>query len=782
MNVSIKKKNDVLYDGMKIQQLSEKLRLHPHITELLFSRGINTEEEIIRFLTADVKNLNDPFLMKGMKQAVDRLQFAVKNGEKIVVYGDYDADGVCSSAILALYFKSINSDVMVHIPNRESDGYGLNVSSIEKIVEEFYPDVILTCDCGISGIDEVEHAKDLGVDVIVTDHHEPSARIPDCIVVNPKQPGDDYPDKYLCGAGVALKLVQALCGDDSYHDFLDLAAVATIADLVPLLNENRLITQLGLKKIASGNNNFGLRMLLKSQGLSGNVTSSDIAYKIAPRINAAGRMGDAYRAFELLTATDVNRINEIIAEIETDNVKRKEVCDEIYNEAEIDLAYEDIVNNRAIILSNPEWAKGVTGIAAARFSGDYNRPTFILVDRNEEGVYKGTARGIQGINIFDALTYCSDLLIEYGGHSGAAGFSLYEDNIPAFKKRVNEYMSAQPQEYFLPTVGYDLEVDVRECDKSFLDSMALIEPTGNSNSKPILKITADSVRIAPCKNPQHTSVHVGKLQTYAINFFTRNHNLMGDGKKEIALELTEGLNGGVSGYVRGVSPSELYINDTYALANYLSSLLLAKEKMPEVIEYEEDELCNLMPDTIYGTLFVCADRCSYNRVTAHNCPNFITHDYMFKSEKNNYSGIVVSPSFADNMRLGNYSRIVFVDDVPSDGVLSYLVKRTNAKIYVPKTKSNRIFTGIVSDRAVFAKYYSAIVNNTEAVNNNLIVYFKRLSTLCEGLNANQFVVCFAVFAELGFISLNNNKLSINKDVHKSLNLSSLYSRLVELNK
>lgn len=777
MNTIIKKNSAAATDRERIDALSEKTGLHKRLTELLLSRGIDSEERIRKFLHPDASCLYDPFRMKNMREAAARLQTAMNSGEKIVIYGDYDADGVCSSAILALFFAARGVDVVVHIPNRVGDGYGLNVDSIEAIIEDHCPDLILTCDCGISGADEVEHCRDLGVDIIVTDHHEPGEKLPDCLVVNPKQAGDTYPDKFLCGAGVALKLVQALCGDASYLEFLDLAAVATIADLVPLLDENRLIVQLGLARLASGNCNCGLRRLLRAVGINGNVSSQDIAYKIAPRINAAGRMGDAFRAFEMLTLTDTTRIDEIVAAIEADNDERKALCDVIYAEAETDLTFEDLTYDRAIVLSNPAWAKGVTGIAAARFAGDYHRPTFILVDRTEDGVYKGTARGIPGINIYEALAYCADLLLEFGGHTGAAGFSVREENIPAFKTRLNEYMAARPAECFLPSAGYDLDVDASECNKVLLNALNMIEPTGNGNARPLLRVVTDAVKVAPCKNPQHSSVQIDGLQTYAFNFFNRNQFLMGDGKKEIVFELTDGLNGGISGYVKAVSAAGLYINDALATANYLASLLLPPQENAAVHKtYAADELASLLPDSVYGTLFVCADRASYDRVDALGGDRFVIRDYMYKSEKNNYSGIIVSPVFA-GLALGNYRRVVFLDAPPSANVVSYLNNTTKAEIFLPAEDDGRLFAEVSPDRGVFARYYADIIHHTETANVNPIVHFKRLSAVTQGLNAAQFVVCLAVFTELGFLAMADGKLKVNASVRRPLTDSAIYASL-----
>ena len=453
MNIRIDKKSKLSLNKNEISNLAKSTGLNEKLVELLALRDITDVSAIKKFIYPDANNLYDPFEMKGMRETVDRLNEAIENNETVVVYGDYDADGVCAAAILSLYLSSRGLDVLVHIPNRTSDGYGLNIDSLSKIIETKMPALILTCDCGISGVNEVEFVQDLGVDIIVTDHHELSGVVPNCVVVNPKQPDCNYQDKMLCGAGVALKVVEGMAGRDEMLNYVDLAAVATIADLVPLTNENRLIVQLGIKRL-NERKNLGMTMLFNALELE-NVDSGDIAFKVAPRINAAGRMGDAFRAFELLTSSDAKRVREIIDELAVDNAKRKELCDEIYSEAIGDLAFEDLINSRAIVLSHPNWEKGITGIVAARLAGEYCRPSFILVRSGD--AYKGTCRSVDGINIHELLSYCRDLLIEFGGHSQAAGFSILPENIEAFKKKVNEYLSKYDDEFFVPKATYDMD-------------------------------------------------------------------------------------------------------------------------------------------------------------------------------------------------------------------------------------------------------------------------------------------------------------------------------------
>ncbi|MBR2989009.1 MAG: DHH family phosphoesterase, partial [Clostridia bacterium] len=280
MNIKIQPKTEYPIDEYSIAKIASSLNLDYQLAKILYLRGFCDENAVKNFLFPNESSFYDPFMMKGMDKAVQRLNQAIENGEKIIVYGDYDADGICASSILSLYLSSRGLDVLVHIPNRIGDGYGLNIDTLTRLIENEIPDLILTCDCGISCAKEVEFALDLGVDVIVTDHHEISGEIPDCVVVNPKQSDCNYPYNMLCGAGVALKLIEAIAGREVMLQYIDLACVATIADLVPLLDENRLIVQLGIKRL-NERKNLGLNALFSALKLE-TVTSGDIAYKIAP--------------------------------------------------------------------------------------------------------------------------------------------------------------------------------------------------------------------------------------------------------------------------------------------------------------------------------------------------------------------------------------------------------------------------------------------------------------------------------------------------------------------
>lgn len=775
MNVILEKRNDISVDNGQVDSISAKLGINRKIAELLFLRGIKTEEEARAFLFPDVYNFYDPFLMKGMRGAVERINQAIENGEKIVVYGDYDADGVCSNAILSLYLKSRGMQVYSHTPNRIGDGYGLNNDTLEKIIEEIMPDLIITCDCGISCSEEVELVKDLGVDIIITDHHEPGVSIPDCIVVNPKQSDCEYPFKGLCGAGVVLKLVQALSGFDTMEKYLDLCAVATIADLVPLLDENRLIVQLGLARIPS-TSNLGLKALFAENNLT-KPMASDVAFKISPRINAAGRMGDAYRAFELLTTDNRTRIRQIIEELEKENEKRKEMCNEMYSEALVDLHYEDIVNTRAIILCNASWEKGITGILAAKLCGDFVRPAFILAKSGD--AYKGTCRSVEGVNIFDVLSRCSDLLIEFGGHSQAAGFSIAPENVEQFKKRVNEILSEYDDSLFFPKFCYDDEIDFKDLNYNFVESLSMLEPTGNSNPKPTFRITAKNVIVSPCKNnAAHVSLNIdGALQVFAFNYAEQSYQFMSEENKDIVVELQRNSFGGkdVKGIMRACSPSDLYVNESVCKAYNLA--LSTYESDGNAVFEEYSDVDEVYDNKLYGTLVIANDKNSYKKFVSEH--PILINEYSYVTTVNNFSRIIVAPQFEqDNLSLANYDKIIFLFRPYDDGIISFLNKKTKAKVFIPSAAPT--FPDLSVERNVFTAYYDAIKRQSGNTFKNFTALFKRIKRDFAECDYAQLVFCAVVFEEVGIISIEREPLviTVNK-VKADLNNSHLYARVKE---
>lgn len=775
MNLKTHKINDIIPDTKTVDEISGKLGLNRKLVELLIMRGYNNVDAVKVFIEPDEANFYPPESMLGMPECCARIEQAIENDERIVVYGDYDADGICASAILALYLASRGLNVHTHIPDRVGEGYGLNVNSVEKLIENIMPDLIITCDCGISAVEEVELAKDLGVDILVTDHHEAGAALPDCVIVNPHQADCKYPFKDLCGAGVALKIVQALGGIEASRQYYDLAAIATVADLVSLTDENRLIVQLGLKQIKSSKN-YGILALMNDLKLK-SVTASDIAFKIAPRINAAGRMGSAYRAFEMFTSDDQSVVAERLDEISGDNLKRKTLCDELYEQAIAMLKNEDLINNRAIVISSDKWEKGITGILAARLVGDFKRPTFILVKNNDE--YKGTCRSIEGINIYKVLCDNADILKEFGGHNQAAGFTILPENVELFKARVYKQMGELDADMFIPSLTYDMELSESDVTKDFALALDLLEPTGNNgNPKPLFMTKTSSLTATPLKtNINHTILRSsGGLQFFAYNAYSLNTYYNGETEREMIYELVDS-DYSPRLYVRGCAVSRLAVNDSLAKAGYLRMLNYAPSESPVYKEYDSEELQSLI-DNKFGILLIAGCKVTYDRYADGNNANVVMHEMFSETAPNVYTRLMVSPEFGKSFMLENYKKIIFLDYPPSLSVIGFLNRRTQADVYIPIVDNRKtLFSCVKSDRAVFGAYFNAIKAGGAVKAPNVFAYYKALRMRDKTLELPQFVACLSVFSQLGLVSFRADTEVKISNVSNSLENSSIYKTI-----
>ena len=426
--------------------------------------------------------------MKDMQKGVDRIKEAIEKNQRIFIYGDYDVDGVSSTSVLVLYFKSIGYDVNYYIPNRLKEGYGISVEALEKI-NEMGCDLLISVDCGITSAKEVEFAKELGMDVIITDHHECQDEVPDAIaVINPKQEDCTYPYDFLCGCGVAFKLIQALTPPEEFkttmYNYLEIVTLATICDIVPLKDENRIIVKNGLKMMKDGKN-IGLKELIKVCGIDTHqIKSSHIGYSVGPRINASGRLGYSYLGVELFTADVPKKAKEIALDLEEKNSERQLIESKMYSEAEAiinsDPAYQD---DKVLVIANEGWQHGIIGIVASKLTEKYYKPTILLTI--EEGMATGSARSIKGFSIFDALVKCKDLMTKFGGHEQAAGLSMNMENIDELRKRVNEIADYNlSQEDLIENVKVEYELQEGQVDLKLVDDLHLLEPFGMSNPTP----------------------------------------------------------------------------------------------------------------------------------------------------------------------------------------------------------------------------------------------------------------------------------------------------------
>lgn len=460
----------------------------PALHRLLVGRGVASAEEAAAFLSPGVDSLNDPMALSDMDRACARIRAAMAKGEVICVYGDYDVDGVCASAILSGWLRSKGADVRVYLPSRHSEGYGLNEAAVRQVAE--WARLLITVDCGVTSVALVALAKELGLDAIVTDHHRPEAALPDCPVVNPLLGG--YPFEFLCGAGVAWKLVWALGGEADAMAYVDIAALATVADVVPLTGENRAIVRLGLDAINAGPR-VGVAALIEAAGLTGKpITAGTVAFQLGPRLNAGGRLGSAERSLSLITETGLAKARALADELEKENARRRDVEKQILEEAEAQLKDFDFYAHRAIILAGADWNPGVIGLAASRLVEKYHYPVVLLSDRGDK--LTGSCRSIEGVDIHAALTGCADVIEQFGGHRQAAGLTLLPENLGPFRDAMDAWLSANvAPDAWVPAQAYDAELDFEAVTPGLVAALDALQPTGFGNPAPLFRAECEVV-------------------------------------------------------------------------------------------------------------------------------------------------------------------------------------------------------------------------------------------------------------------------------------------------
>ena len=485
------------------------------VSAVLASRGIGTAEEAAAFLEHEQRLTYSPFLMADMDKAVARVQQALADHEKIAVFGDYDVDGITATCILVDYLQGRGADVLHYIPRRIEDGYGLSCDAIEGLYRKGAR-LLITVDCGITGVEEVDFANSLGMDVVITDHHECKETLPRAAaVVDPHRPDCPYPFKHLAGCGVALKLALALGGPDReealFSRYCTLAAIGTVADVMQMSGENRTIVSRGLAAIEHSDF-IGLHALLKEAGLAGReITSVQIGFVLAPRINAAGRMGAADKAAELLLCSDPAEAERMARDLCALNRERQNVEQTIYSQAEEMIARLPDRDRSALVLESSRWHQGVVGIVASRLSEKYSRPSFMIHLNGATG--KGSCRSWGGFNLFAALESCKDLLLGFGGHELAAGFTIEEGNIPAFRQRMNDYARSFRGGEAPVSV---LDVDVAITHPSAvtleeLEALSALEPYGSGNARPVFCLLgATLLRTQNVGQNRHLKLRLGK--------------------------------------------------------------------------------------------------------------------------------------------------------------------------------------------------------------------------------------------------------------------------------
>ena len=486
-------------DENKIEEISKKYNINKLLATILVNRNIINEKDINKFLKPTRNDFHDPFLILDMEKAVERIIQAINKQENVTIYGDYDVDGITSITVLKSYLQDRGLEVNTYIPNRLNEGYGLNNNAIDKIAKSGCK-LMITVDCGISAIDEINYATSLGIETIVTDHHEPGEDIPKALaVIDNKRKDSTYPFRELAGVGVVFKLIQAISikldlPEEEYLKYLDIVCIGTISDIVPLVDENRVITKLGLMLVKQ-TRNVGLRAILQVSGYN-KIDSNTISFGVAPRINACGRMGVAEEALNLFLSKNINQVNELARKLNEHNRVRQETEKDIFENAKKQIEEKHLDENNTIVVAGENWHHGVIGIVSSKITDMYFKPS-ILLSFEEDGIGKGSGRSIPGFDLHDALMKCNDCIEKFGGHSMAIGITIKRENFEKLKNKLEEIAIEEHINEIVPVIKIDAKINLAEVNKDMVESLKELEPFGEGNKMPVFafkNLKIDSIR------------------------------------------------------------------------------------------------------------------------------------------------------------------------------------------------------------------------------------------------------------------------------------------------
>lgn len=769
----------------KLNIICKKFNLSENLVKLLFSRGIKTEEEIKNFLEPSVNTLYNPFALTNMQQLVNRINLAMKNNEKVVIVGDYDTDGICATTILLKYFQSKNFKVDYFLPNRFVDGYSLTKETVDKIKQQFNPNLIITVDCGISCYSEVEYAKLLNIEIIVTDHHEIPEQIPNTIVVDPKLETNSYPFRNLCGAGVALKVVQALGGMYEALKYVNIASLATVADIVPLIDENRTIVHLGLKQ--TNELPLGVKKLIKSCGIK-ELTASDIAFKLAPKINTAGRLKDANLAFELFVNNNEKELGNYLKELLKLNDERINLCNKIADEAFDMLKNVNISEKRIIVLQNESWDSGVLGIVCSKLVEKFNRPVCLLGKCQNE--YKGSVRSIDNVDIFKCLTYAKDLMIRFGGHSQAGGLSIEQKNIVEFEKRLEEYLfNNYDDKDFVCKKYYDFDFSKQEINSQFLDELKLLEPFGFGNEKPIIKISLNNTKVQRMKNYyNHIKLKYNNVEIVGFNMGDYCEQINSNCLTEMLIDISEEIYAGkksIKGIIKNIKcyPALGSIKKEVSMASSIS--VLGQNTVNNNLTIKNIDLECFINENInkcFGTVFITNNFDNYIYILKNSkgiIKNFELYNIINASGLNT---LLYAPIFnlCSINNLKNYTNIIFLENPIINSFSQELI---NKNIYFANLNNNLKLTEINGSRKDIIKVFNALKHIQNTQFNTL---FNCYSYVFKNLNLKvkfcDFVFALIVLKEIDIININLSDFTITITNNKSnLETSTAFNIINKIN-
>lgn len=776
----INKYYNTSFDQSEVKRLSEKFCISQDVIKILLGRGIDNEEQIDRFLNPSEDKLKNPLEIFGMLEAKERIEQAINNGERILIFGDYDVDGITAVSVLVLYLSQIGVDVTYFIPDRKNFGYGLSEKAIEYIAENSFPDLIITVDCGITSNEEVELIKNLGMDIIVTDHHEPPQSLPNCICVNTKL-SESFETDPLCGCGTAFYLAMALKGSFP-HDLVDLAALATVADMVPLLGDNRILVQLGLKKINNPETKRKcLEILMNESGIKGEIDETVIGFTIAPRINSLGRLSNAGVCVELFLTEDQDRMREIAKILLEENSKRQQLTFSYFDLAADNIIKDKLYNKRFISVCDKEFSNGINGLVASQIVNKFYRPAFVF--SSENNLLTGSIRSVKGVDVVDLLTSMEDILVRFGGHSMAGGVTLEKDNYDEFLIRVENYLNKLPVEIFEERLEFDIDFSGRKLTIKEVEEIQKLSPFGICNPKPIF---LDSIGFADAELFKKDSKHI-RFKKTDVDFIYFNAEkalpvFNSDFKKQLLFELK--INNfrnhkSITATVKAYKTDNSQINDADDY-KYLRQLL--SDSNIKVAEFKtETEFSADLKQSLksYFSTIILVNTSSgleFLKSTVLGKELYSKLDFCVNNViKGNNNTILFLPEQSADLTLFDN---VFIIERPLGDFINKNHKFScgaNIRVcnFIPKEFINKLSL----ERNIFIDYYKLFINNIELISGDdfekVLIGLKKIDKM---VCREQCYFCFLVFIELKIFGrkAGSDRLIVDKSVKVDLASSKVY--------
>lgn len=737
-----------------------------------------------KYLNPSLEFLRDAGTLTDIDLAVKKIKDAIADNKKILVYGDYDSDGICASTVLYLHLKKLGANVDVFIPNRFENGYGISVDAIEIILSDYQPDLIVTVDLGITAVEEVEIIKQEGVDIIITDHHLPLDEVPDCILIDPKYNNINYGFDGLCGAGVAYKLVEALSGREEANKYLDIVAVATVGDIVPLVDENRVIAKFGIDKINAGDCLPSLKFIKEKLEIE-KLTSTDISFKIVPRLNSCGRMDNALKVFEFLIQTEKAELESHYADIESDNNLRLATIEKS-NKLIDKLLQKNNFNEPSILLTG-DFHEGTVGIVASRIVHDFNKPTIIFA-KTENGTLKGSGRSIESIDLHKIIASMSDKLINFGGHKMAIGLEIEEDFFDEFKNELNEKILevAKPEDFLIQHKESDIELTEDDLDGGFSKQLDLLEPFGESNEKPKLSIVQNKMIVQPINEKafKHYKCFTRKNNALvAFNSYKESLICKSDFEKKLFIDLN-------TTYFRGKEQRVCYLksleilNAKFEENNSEDFLSAIYNLYYSVFDFNNEEKYHLEADlkniikqkffeSPYGTVVVATNSEDLKTIKELGLENYINYEPF----KNSQNVVVCSTRQIYNLKdVQGYKNIIFLHRYFDNEHLYF----SQSLDVFESDKKMALTENLSGDRMVFARVYKLINSFSALKSNDVLDFCEKLAIKDTSLSMCQILFSTCVFMELNFIEFDEvlNQMTLLKSKKAEITSSKFYKTIL----